>query len=90
MSVVNFNTKKKPTYLCDFICHRALGSSVVTVTQEQVASILLTMGSNKEEDAGNLSVPQPFDQTSHLRLMVGLFCEGPRVKFEFEKRRSFG
>ena len=59
--------------------------STATVTQEQVALILITVGTNKEEDMHELSALQPFDQTGHLRSMVGLFGGGPSIKFEFEK-----
>ena len=82
--------QKKLAYLCDFICHRTVTHSTATVTQEQVALILIALGANKEEDAHELSTLQLFDQTSHLQSMVSLFGGGPSVKFKFEKEEVIG
>jgi len=78
--------KKKPTNLCDFICHWTLALSVISVTQEQIPLIPLTVDGNKEQVMGELSPLQLFNQSGHVRLMDSLFCGGPRVKFKLKKK----
>ena len=64
--------------------------SMDMVTYEEVASIFLAMGGNKEEDTGKLSTPQLHDQTDHLRSMVGLSAGSPSIKFEFKEQEVVG
>ena len=82
--------QKKVAHLCDFICHQTLTPSMATVTQEQVALIVIAVGANKEEDVGELSTPQLLNQTGHLLSMVSLFGGGPSIKFKFKKEEVIG
>ena len=52
---------KKLTYHCHFICHWTLTPVVITVTHKQIASVLVTMRGNKDENAAKVSTPQLFD-----------------------------
>jgi len=65
MRVVNFNTRKSQL---TFVTSSATGPLLPlwSVTQEQIPSILLTVGGNKEEDVGKLSPPQLFNQSGHV------------------------